>query len=232
MKVIALRGRVELISSVHTLSLSLFICLMWLLHGLSRTQKRPATPHGAHPSMTESAPSDERRAITRKVAIGFTLALLGFLLTGWVVMTVCQPALKAYRQRAIITQGVMHLDQIAQGVALQYSTRDQERRCGVLPESNEWTPSGSNCEGDDSKFIYLEQDWADPSWVLLDFNPQVPTYFSYRVQRNAHEIVLEAKSQPLCDGEEVLIRRVLIASQDDLCAINATAQVEVQGPED
>ena len=174
----------------------------------------------------------ESPIVSKKMLFGFLIALCGFLMAAGVVTMVGKPALQKYRQKAIVAQGIADLDRIAEGIAVQYSTRDSERRCGVLPEPNEWTPSGSNCDNEDGKFAYLDQDWLDPSWVLMDFNPQAPTYFSYRVQRDGLRILVEAKSDPMCDGQELTVTKVLVASDDDQCIINATAEAEVQGPED
>lgn len=184
------------------------------------------------PSNDLEESNEHNSLLSGKRIIGFLIALSGLLIAAGVVTMVGKPAIKLYRQKAIIAQGIANLDQIAQGIAVQYSTRDSARQCGMLPQSNEWTPAGSNCDNPDSKFAYMEQDWSSPSWVLMDFNPQVPTYFSYRVQRDAQRITLEAKSDPLCDGQEVIVTKVLLASDKELCAINATAEAEVQGPEE
>jgi hypothetical protein len=104
------------------------------------------------------------------------------------------PAFTKYIRRSKTMEATMNVRRLAEAVSAQ-----PQDTWAKLPDSD-WTPPGSPCGQPGSKFAPNPSLWRGEPWATLSFSVDEPSYYQYRVSRDADGVVVEARADLDCDS--------------------------------
>ena len=118
-----------------------------------------------------------------------------FTLMSGVYAAIAIPAFMAYMSQAKASEAKTNTRVLADAISALPAIE-----WAKLAESD-WTPSGSACAAPNHKFPADESAFAGEPWRTLQFQVAGPHYYQYRIGRNNHGFVVEARGDLDCDGK-------------------------------
>jgi type IV pilus assembly protein PilA len=157
----------------------------------------------------------------KKLMKGFTLielmivvAIIGIL------AAVAIPAFMKYIRRSKTVEATMNIRKMFDSTVAYYEAEHADSSGNILakqfPSSKSWTPSTNACVETGQKYAPSAHttDWADPTWMALNFSVDDPFYYGYQAVRGTgtgaatgDTFQLAAQGDLNCNGTSSLFQR-------------------------
>jgi disulfide bond formation protein DsbB len=136
-------------------------------------------------------------ATGRSKAISIVAICLGAFFTFiiGIEIAVAIPAFVKYVRRSKTVEASMEVRRISDSLMAM-----EAQQWASLP-ATDWTPPGTACGQPQNKFAANPAPWQAEPWRSLGVSMDAPHYYQYRITRNDHGFLVEARGDLDCDGQ-------------------------------
>jgi disulfide bond formation protein DsbB len=146
-------------------------------------------------------------ATGRSKAISITAICLGgfFTLVMGMYFAIAVPAFMKYIRRSKTVEATMEVRRISDSLMAM-----QAQQWASLP-ATDWTPPGTACGQPQNKFAANPAPWQAEPWRSLGVSMDQAHYYQYRITRDDHGFLVEARGDLDCDGKMSYFQRQVSA---------------------